>query len=690
MEGRLVVFVTHRIDLIMRYANQVLDVVEGGRVNVITREELENNEELRQLVTAAISQHDTIEDEPTLEEMKAVPDKFIEEEYRAHGGVMASVYWKYVKAGKLRWWGSLVVFFIAFRAANILYFWFLKEWGERYGKPETDMLTVAFRTELQQHSLNFESAIQRATASGSSWLDFGKYLPSPQVNVRPWLFWFFVISMGQVLTQLVSEFILLAIMYEAAKQLFQDAMQRVSGAMFRFYDVTPVGRLMNRLTSDMGTVDGQIANQLQQFAWHLISWLSAVFVIASATPLFLFMTLITTGLFVLIFMRFLPASQSLRRLEMVSLSPLMSNFGTLLEGLTTVRAFRAEPQFQQRIVQTTDAFQQMDHFYWSLQEWLQFRFDTLSALSTFALTATAALSGLSGGVTAFVLASASTFVASTHALCRRYGELQMQFVSIERVVELLDLEQEDHGKKSISPPAAWPTFSDDIVFDNVTLRYAEHLDPSLIGVSLRIPAGSSVAVTGRTGSGKSTLALSLLGTLYPDAEDGGSISIGGVDLATVDKQALRRRVTFVAQDPVLFPGTLRDNLDPLREHTDEECTGVLDRVLGQMGEFRLDSRVDGGGKNLSQGQRQLVGLGRAILRRSPVVILDEATASIDHATAHYIQEVLREELKQSTVITIAHRVEAVRHANYCVVLDKGKVVRSGPPAQVEVEVVTEN
>jgi len=688
MKGRLVVFVTHRIDLIMRYANQVLDVVEGGRVNMITREELENNEDLRQLVTAAISQHDTAEDEPTLEEMKAVPDKFIEEEYRAHGGVMASVYWKYVKAGKLRWWGSLVVFFIAFRATNILYFWFLKEWGERYGKSERDMLTMAFRTELQQHSLSFESAVQRAPASGNSWLDFGKYLPSPQVNVRPWLFWFFVISMAQVLAQLVSEFILLAIMYEAAKQLFQDAMQRVSGAIFRFYDVTPVGRLMNRLTSDMGTVDGQIANQLQQFAWYLISWLSAVFVIASATPLFLFMTLITTGLFVLIFMRFLPASQSLRRLEMVSLSPLMSNFGTLLEGLTTVRAFRAEPQFQQRIVQTTDAFQQMDHFYWSLQEWLQFRFDTLSALSTFALTATAALSGLSGGVTAFVLASASTFVASTHALCRRYGELQMQFVSVERVVELLDLEQEDHGKKCISPPAAWPTFSDDIVFDNVTLRYAEHLDPSLVGVSLRIPAGSSVAITGRTGSGKSTLALSLLGTLHPDAEGGGLISIGGVDLATVDKQALRRRVTFVAQDPILFPGTLRDNLDPLKEHTDEECNGVLDRVLGQMGEFRLDSRVDGGGKNLSQGQRQLVGLGRAILRRSPVVILDEATASIDHATAHYIQEVLREELKQSTVITIAHRVEAVRHANYCVVLDKGRVVRSGPPAEFEVE--TEN
>lgn len=675
--GRIVIFATHRIDLITKYADQVLDVVDGGRVNRIGREELENNEELRALADAATSRHDGVGDEPPApDENTAVPDKFIEEESRPHGGVMASVYWKYVKAGKLRWWSLLVVSFIAFRVANILYFWFLKEWVERYGDPENTTPTPSL---TYQHTLALhEPTIHRVdvAAAGTDWLDFGKFLPPPQANVRPWLFWFLVISMAQVLTRLISEFLLLAITYHAAKQLFQDAVQRVSGATFRFYDVTPVGRLMNRLTSDMGTIDGQIASQLQQFAWFTISWISAVFVIATASPLFLIVIVITTGLFVLIFTHFLPASQSLRRLEMVSLSPLMSNVGTLLEGLTTVRAFKADSQFQQRLVETADAFQQMDHFYWSLQAWLQFRFDALSAFSTFALTATAALSGLSGGLTGFILASASTFIASTHALCRRYGELQMQFVSVERVIELLDLEQEDRDRKRISPPAAWPTFSDDIVFDNVTLRYAANLEPSLTNVSFRIPAGSSVAVTGRTGSGKSTLALSLLGTLHPDAEGGGAIYIGKVDLATVDKDSLRRRVTFVAQDPVLFPGTLRDNLDPVKEHTDEECAEVLGRVLGSRGKLTLDSPVDGGGKNLSQGQRQLVSVGRAILRRSAVVILDEATASIDYATADDMHHVLRKELQHSTVISIAHRLEAVRDANYYIVLDQGRVVES--------------
>ncbi len=154
---------------------------------------------------------------------------------------MTSVYWQYVKAGKLRWWCLLVISFVAFRVTKVVYFWYLKEWGERYGEPEPDMLTMAFGGDARQNNL-LRPILQRATAaaSGNDWLDFGKYLPSPQVNVRPWLFWFLVISMVQVLTQLLSEFVLLAIMYEAAKKLFQDAMRRVSGASFRFYAVTPV------------------------------------------------------------------------------------------------------------------------------------------------------------------------------------------------------------------------------------------------------------------------------------------------------------------------------------------------------------------------------------------------------------------------------------------------------------------
>lgn len=356
---------------------------------------------------------------------------------------------------------------------------------------------------------------------------------------------------------------------------------------------------------------------------------------------------------------------------MVSLSPLMSNFGALVEGLTTVRAFNAQPRFQERVIEVVDNFQKNDHFYWSLQSWLSLRFGVLSASATLVMTLIAIYTGISPGLTAFLLITASKFVVHTEWMCRIYGQLEMDFTSVERVVELLDIEKEAPGV--VDPPAHWPTFSGDIEFVDATIRYAPNLEPALQNLTLKIPAGSNTAVIGRTGSGKSTLALSLLATI---AAENGRILLDGIDISTVNKQALRSRVTFLAQEPVLFPGTMRKNLDPLDEYSDAACTAVLSKIAGNHA-WTLSTAIEGGGKGLSQGQRQLVGLARAMLRRSPVLIMDEATASIDFETAQRIQSVLREEMRSSTVITIAHRLEAVRDADYCVVLGKGRLVKAG-------------
>lgn len=307
-----------------------------------------------------------------------------------------------------------------------------------------------------------------------------------------------------------------------------------------------------------------------------------------------------------------------------------------------------------------------------------YRFDILSACSTFILTLLAIYSGLSPGLTAFVLAAASRFVTATHSMCKQYGQLQLNFVSVERVVELLHLEQEPEGE--IDPPAYWPSYDSDIVFEDVTIRYAPHLDPALSDVSLTLKGGSNTAVIGRTGSGKSTLALALLATITPES---GRILIGNIDISKVNKQALRSRITFLAQDPVLFPGSLRHNLDPTEEHSDAACEAVIARVCGTYN-WTLSTQIESGGKNLSQGQRQLVGLARAVLRRSAIVIMDEATASIDKETAWEIQRVLREEMRQSTVVTIAHRPSAVRGAEFCVALGNGRVVEQGTPEEVDV------
>ncbi|KAJ5138317.1 uncharacterized protein N7515_003165 [Penicillium bovifimosum] len=664
MKDRTVVLVTHRTTLVRQIADQIIDICDK-RATIYDKESIKLDvTETGTLQPIGHENETETQAESTLEEeTAAVPDKFIEEEHRAEGGVKARVYWNYVRAGKYRWWLTLVLILAIYRLMAVGQSWFLKGWGEAYER------TTVLRDEMSPQGSWLVSGLSIHTYfMPQNPID---QLPSPREDVRPWLWAFFAIISFQAATLLVAQLLMLVIVYCAGRTFFRQVLVRVSHATFRYLDTIPLGRLMNRLTSDIGVVDGNISEQFQVIAFQAITWISSVLVIATATPIFLVLSLALTVAFVLVFLRFLPTSQSLRRLEMVSLSPLLSNFGELLHGLTTVRAFHAESQFQARVISVVDKFQGMDHFYWSLQSWLMYRFESLSAFSTFCLTALALYTNTTPGLIAFVLIAANNFVQSTHALCKQYGQLQMDFVSVERVDELLHIEEESPG--TVDPSAAWPTYGKDVVFEDVTLRYAPHLDPSLMNISLRIPGGSTTAVMGRTGSGKSTLAMSLLSVIRPES---GRILIDGIDIAEVNTQALRTRVTFVAQDPVLFPGSIRLNLDPTEDYSDEQCTEVLDRLCSRHG-WHLGTHIEAGGRNLSQGQRQLIALTRAVLRRSAIVILDEATASVDHETSLDIQQIIREELQQSTVITIAHRIEAVKDADYFVILDQGRVSRQG-------------
>ncbi|KAF2795880.1 ABC bile acid transporter-like protein [Melanomma pulvis-pyrius CBS 109.77] len=641
LKDRTTILVTHRTELCHGITKQWVELNKGNaRMHEPTEEE--SNGLKRTDTHESVSEEDRKKRED--EHAAAIPDKFIEDENRAKGGVKWSVYWRYIRAGTLRWWAISLFVMTAYRLVDVAQTWFIKAWGEGYGQDRPKGL--------------FD------------------WLPPPNENVMPWITTFFTFVAGSAVLYWWTNLIMYGVGYHAAKTIFKEALDRVAHATFRYYDVTPVGRLMNRLTSDMNTIDGDLSNMFTIFAWQIIGWVSCVIVILSSTPAFLVFGLLLFCGFVYFFFKFLPTSQSLRRLEMVSLTPLMSNFGALVEGLTTVRAFYAQTRFQNRVIEVVDNFQKMDHFYWSLQAWLSFRFTSMTAGSTLVMTLIAVYMDISSGLTAFVLITASRFVIYTEYICRIYGVLEMDFTSVERVVELLDLEIESTGV--VDPPAHWPTFAGDIVFEDVTVRYAPNLVPALQNINLRIPAGSNTAVIGRTGSGKSTLALSLLATITP--EDG-RILIDGVDIATVNRQALRSRVTFLAQEPVLFPGSMRKNLDPLDEFSDGACESVLSKIAGNHN-WTLSTKIEGGGKGLSQGQRQLVGLARAMLRRSPVLIMDEATASIDFETAQRIQSVLREEMSESTVITIAHRLEAVRNADFCVVLGKGKLIKAGRAAEM--------
>ena len=283
VRNRVVVLVTHRHELCHHLAKQVVEISDFG-ARVVSDGNLGNDPTF----------HDSTKSVPDSgyqpneggKGPDEVPDKFMEDEFRAHGGVNASVYWEYIKAGKPKWWFVLICVQVAFRLASVARTWFLKSWGEAYHRTWSASLTDLFDR-----------------------------LPSPEVNVRPWLIGFFLLAFTRALMELFAQGVMVVIVYCAGRQMFRQIMVRVSYATFRFYDVTPVGRLMNRLTSDISTIDGNISRQFSSVASYSISWISAVVVIASVTPVFLAFSLALTAGFVYIFLKFLPTSQSLRRLE---------------------------------------------------------------------------------------------------------------------------------------------------------------------------------------------------------------------------------------------------------------------------------------------------------------------------------------------------------------------------------------
>ncbi|KAF4511624.1 hypothetical protein G6O67_003404 [Ophiocordyceps sinensis] len=640
-KGRTIVMVTHRDDLVLRIADQVIDM-DNGHASILSREQIRTELEhpYHAFTEAAHSaETDSSHDGAHDDEVAVVQDA--PEEPAETGSVSLTVYLSYVEAGGLYLWLMLAFFYGASRYCDVARAWLLESWGHH-------------------------TAFQSQSASARYW-----NLPNPEHHPRVWLGVLGGLSAGQVVMYAAAQLTLAKVSVDAAQALFRVAVDRVSKATFRYHDTTPTGQLKNRLISDMGMIDGGIMAPLESFVFHLIALVLSTVGIATQQPILLIILGAVVLLFVYVFRIYTPVSRCLRRMETRYLTPIIANIGVMQDGLVTIRALRVEGHFHDRHLDAVDDFQKQDHFFWSMNFWLDFRLSMSSACTRALLTLAMVWFETPASAVGFVLTQTITAITCVQQLCEKFAQLQLDAVSLERVNMLNRIPEEPPGDDE--PPEDWPRPCDDVKFDSVSFRYDEGLPTVLEKVSFNIPGGSTCAVLGRTGSGKSTIANALLVT---QTACEGVVTVGGIDLARVKRAVLRRRLTFIQQDPTLFPGTLHDNFDPEGNFSDRECLAAIHRVLGPS--WSLDSPIDAGGKNLSQGQRQLVSIGRAVLRRSGLVILDEATASIDRGTAAEVQRILRQELADSTVITIAHRLEAVEHANWCLRLDRGYVLECGP------------
>uniref|UniRef100_A0A2K6SSL6 ATP binding cassette subfamily C member 9 n=1 Tax=Saimiri boliviensis boliviensis TaxID=39432 RepID=A0A2K6SSL6_SAIBB len=462
----------------------------------------------------------------------------------------------------------------------------------------------------------------------------------------------------------------------AAKNLHHNLLNKIILGPIRFFDTTPLGLILNRFSADTNIIDQHIPPTLESLTRSTLLCLSAIGMISHATPVFLVALLPLGVAFYFIQKYFRVASKDLQELDDSTQLPLLCHFSETAEGLTTIRAFRHETRFKQRMLELTDTNNIAYLFLSAANRWLEVRTDYLGAC----IVLTASIASISGssnsGLVGLGLLYALTITNYLNWVVRNLADLEVQMGAVKKVNSFLTMESENY-EGTMDPsqvPEHWPQ-EGEIKIHDLCVRYENNLKPVLKHVKAYIKPGQKVGICGRTGSGKSSLSLAFFRMV--DIFDG-KIVIDGIDISKLPLHTLRSRLSIILQDPILFSGSIRFNLDPECKCTDDRLWEALE--IAQLKNMvkslpgGLDAVVTEGGENFSVGQRQLFCLARAFVRKSSILIMDEATASIDMATENILQKVVMTAFADRTVVTIAHRVSSIMDAGLVLVFSEGILV----------------
>nr|XP_009681743.1 PREDICTED: multidrug resistance-associated protein 1 isoform X3 [Struthio camelus australis] len=468
----------------------------------------------------------------------------------------------------------------------------------------------------------------------------------------------------------------------ASRHLHLNLLHNVLRSPMSFFERTPSGNLVNRFSKEMDTIDSAIPPIIKMFMGSTFNVIGACIIILLATPIAA-VIIPPLGLVYLFVQRFYVAtSRQLKRLESVSRSPVYSHFNETLLGVSVIRAFEEQKRFIQQNDMKVDENQKAYYPSIVANRWLAVRLECVgNCIVLFAaLFAVIARNRLSAGLVGLSVSYSLQITAYLNWLVRMSSELETNIVAVERVKEYAEMEKEAQWSiEQTAPASTWPQ-EGKIEFRDYGLRYREDLDLVLKNINVTINGGEKIGIVGRTGAGKSSLTLGLF-RINEAAE--GEIVIDGINIAKIGLHDLRFRITIIPQDPVLFSGSLRMNLDPFDQHSDEDIWRSLE--LAHLKNFvsslpdKLNHECAEGGENLSVGQRQLVCLARALLRKSKILVLDEATAAVDLETDNLIQSTIKSQFEECTVLTIAHRLNTIMDYTRVLVLDRGEVVECGSP-----------
>ncbi|KAM5130614.1 multidrug resistance-associated protein 1 isoform 1-T1 [Callospermophilus lateralis] len=448
----------------------------------------------------------------------------------------------------------------------------------------------------------------------------------------------------------------------ASRRLHLDLLQQVLRSPMSFFERTPSGNLVNRFSKELDTVDSMIPQVIKMFMGSLFNVIGACIIILLATPIAA-VIIPPLGLLYFFVQRFYVASsRQLKRLESVSRSPVYSHFNETLLGVSVIRAFEEQERFIRQSDLKVDENQKAYYPSIVANRWLAVRLECVGNFIVFFASLFAVISrhSLRAGLVGLSVSYSLQITAYLNWLVRMSSEMETNIVAVERLKEYSETEKEAPWQvPETAPPSNWPQVGR-VEFRDYGLRYREDLDLVLKHINVTIEGGEKVGIVGRTGAGKSSLTLGLF-RINESAE--GEIIIDGVNIAKIGLHNLRFKITIIPQDPVLFSGSLRMNLDPFSQYSDEEVWTALE--LAHLKSFvsglpdKLDHECSEGGENLSVGQRQLVCLARALLRKTKILVLDEATAAVDLETDDLIQSTIRTQFDNCTVLTIAHRLNTI-------------------------------
>ncbi|GAB4844225.1 ATP-binding cassette sub- C member 9 [Ancistrocladus abbreviatus] len=471
-----------------------------------------------------------------------------------------------------------------------------------------------------------------------------------------------------------------------AQKLFINVLHNVVRAPMAFFDSTPTGRILNRVSSDQIVLDLEIAHRLGWVAFSIIQLLETIAVMSQVAWEVFVIFIPVTAICIWYKQYYIPTARELARLAEIQRSPILHHFAESLSGAGTIRAFDQKNRFINANLELVDNHSRPWFHNVSAMEWLSFRLNQLSNF-VFAFSLVVLVSLPDGIINPSIAGLAVTYGINLNVLQAsviwNLCNAENKMISVERILQYTKLTSEAPLViEDNRPPINWPT-TGTICFNNLQIRYADHLPCVLKNITCTLPGRKKIGVVGRTGSGKSTLIQALFRIVEPTE---GSIIIDEVDICKIGLHDLRSRLSIIPQDPTMFDGTVRGNLDPLQQYSDGEIWEALDKCqLGDLvhaKEGRLESTVVENGENWSVGQRQLFCLGRALLKRSSILVLDEATASVDSATDGVIQKIINQEFKDRTIVTIAHRIHTVIDSDLVLVLSEGRIAEYDTPSKL--------